>query len=302
MARKHIFHITAENGGIIRGTRQPDFLDGTRGDDIILGMERGDLISSSSGRDYIDGGSGFDIVSYARLSSPIRVVLDNAGSGLVYMEDPTKTAAFYADPNTRGKEEEAVSRLLHNGDVKFSTHPPKFIPGYAIKDVLWKVEGAIGGDGNDLFVCDSQKNFFAGGPGKDILIGGGGADNFAYWVEDTYHHTLEIFDAILDFNPQEGDVIDLSGLSAYLGTPLTFAWITSSYVSSVPYSVFYRKGVDPGDNPLRGDPRFKNAAEEPLYKEEEGLSLMMDLDGDAHADFMIAIWGTDKMRETDLIL
>ena len=165
-----------------------------------------------------------------------------------------------------------------------------------------KVEGVVGGHGNDLLVGDRGANFLVGGPGEDILVGGDGADDFAYSAGHTYSSTLGTVDAILDFNRNEGDTIDLSEILYDHENSLLFVGERASYTSGVLYSVFYKKGIDPRDNPLYGDPRFRDGQGNPVFKGEDGLALMVDLDGDAHSDFTIAVWGVDEIRLSDLAL
>ena len=115
--------------------------------------------------------------------------------------------------------------------------------------MLQRVEGVVGGAGDDWLIGNKYGNLFVGGPGEDVLLGGGGADSFVYFIEHTKSFAAGTTDAIVGFNPKEGDRINLALLSEDIEHALTFVGEVSSYASDTPYSVFYRKGIDASDNP-----------------------------------------------------
>lgn len=63
-----------------------------------------------------------------------------------------------------------------------------------------------GGRGRDVLVGGMADDILMGGPGDDRLTGGGGADFFVIRGADAGS------DTITDFNPDEGDVLDIGGL------------------------------------------------------------------------------------------
>lgn len=69
------------------------------------------------------------------------------------------------------------------------------------------VDNINGGTGNDLLIGDSGNDILRGGTGSDQLTGGSGADLFIWQKGDT-----GTGDVIKDFNPSEGDRIDLRDL------------------------------------------------------------------------------------------
>ncbi len=73
-----------------------------------------------------------------------------------------------------------------------------------------------GGDGNDVVVGGSDGDVLQGGAGSDELTGGAGADTFLWTGTDNVDGTIE-HDVITDFNPGEGDQIDLDALFDTLG-------------------------------------------------------------------------------------
>lgn len=64
----------------------------------------------------------------------------------------------------------------------------------------------LGGAGNDEFIGGSARDFLQGGPGADTLAGNGGGDVFVFGGGDDGE------DAILDFDPAGGDILDLSAV------------------------------------------------------------------------------------------
>lgn len=63
----------------------------------------------------------------------------------------------------------------------------------------------LGGGGSDELRGGMEPDILVGGPGNDVLEGGGGPDVFVVNVGDGN-------DTLLDFNPAEGDTLDLSEL------------------------------------------------------------------------------------------
>uniref|UniRef100_UPI003A8EEBBE tandem-95 repeat protein n=1 Tax=Ferrimonas sp. TaxID=2080861 RepID=UPI003A8EEBBE len=64
----------------------------------------------------------------------------------------------------------------------------------------------IGESGDDLLIGGEGNDLLIGGEGDDIFIGGSGADTFKWLPGDADGST----DTIIDFNPSEGDVLDIS--------------------------------------------------------------------------------------------
>jgi len=64
----------------------------------------------------------------------------------------------------------------------------------------------LGGPSSDVFEGGSANDFLLGDDGADVLTGGPGADSFLFIEVSTEE------DVITDFDPEQGDVIDLSGV------------------------------------------------------------------------------------------
>jgi Ca2+-binding RTX toxin-like protein len=69
-----------------------------------------------------------------------------------------------------------------------------------------------GGADDDLLFGNGGGDTLIGGGGDDMLRGGGGGDRFAF------ESALDGHDVIVDFNPAEGDIVDLDTLFDSLGT------------------------------------------------------------------------------------
>lgn len=82
--------------------------------------------------------------------------------------------------------------------------------------VLGEIENLYGGGGDDILIGGPADNRLAGEAGDDVLVGGAGADTFVFQPSDnpTYYT-----DTILDFNPAQGDRIDLSAYRNITGVP-----------------------------------------------------------------------------------
>jgi hypothetical protein len=122
----------------------------------------------------------------------------------------------------------------------------------------------FGGDGNDTLV---------GGAGADQLTGGSGADVFLFNVLSD----LDRPDRILDFDPAEGDLIDLRGIDAILG---------------------------PGNDAFTFVTEFSGAAGELMVRaRRDGIQVVLgDVDGDAGADFRIFVTATAPLAAEDFLL
>ena len=87
------------------------------------------------------------------------------------------------------------------------TGPPQSVPGTEAADNLIGSnlnDFLNGGAGDDTLDGGAGNDILLGGQGNDLLIGNEGADVFAFDSDSG-------FSRIADFNPEEGDIIDLFG-------------------------------------------------------------------------------------------
>ena len=97
---------------------------------------------------------------------------------------------------------------------------------------LSNVDDAIGSGYDDMIAGNANANLLEGGAGNDTITGGGGADRFAYSAP------TEGSDLLTDFDPNEGDTIEISasgfgsGFVAGVALSLTDA-VTGVFASGV---------------------------------------------------------------------
>ncbi|WP_160115483.1 retention module-containing protein [Marinobacterium lutimaris] len=150
-----------------------DQIEGGMGDDLIFGDALNtDLLAQSQGIDLPDG-SGFNVFN----------ALEN-GAGIDPAWSRADTLAYIRDNHA----ELAVESGREGGD-----------------DIL------KGGAGNDIIYGQEGGDILIGGSGSDILSGGSGADTFR-WMDGDADSQFVPEDRVVDFNVDEGDVLDLSDL------------------------------------------------------------------------------------------
>lgn len=159
----------------LQGTAESDIIEGDAGDDQLAGDDGNDELSGGPGHDVLNGGEGDDKLN----GGPGSDVL-NGGPG---------------NDTLRGGE----------GDDKMH--------GNEGNDFLYAGEGRDsleGGPGEDTLEAGDGDDVIVGGTDKDSMLGNEGADTFLYRAG----HGDGSVDRIGDFNPQEGDKLDLSEMMA----------------------------------------------------------------------------------------
>jgi len=146
------------------------------------------------------------------------------------------------------------------------------VAGGAGEDVLY------GGRGSDLLQGDAGADLLVGGAGRDFLEGGSGADWFRFGNNDFSGTTPGTADTIHDFDPTEGDRIDLSYVDARTGgADNAYSFIGTAAFSGVAGQLHYE--IANGDTLVTGD-----------------------TNGDRSADFMIVLDGAHTLYASDFIL
>ncbi|MDQ7251718.1 putative Ig domain-containing protein, partial [Dongia sedimenti] len=124
------------------GTASAETLTGGAGNDVLLGLAGNDTIGGGTGDDVLVGGAGNDNFD------------GGSGNDLVVYSD--ETAAWTINLST-GK---ATSG--------------------SVTENLTSIEGAYGGDGNDVLTGTTGDNVFLGGDGDDTITAGDGNDLIIY--------------------------------------------------------------------------------------------------------------------------
>ena len=236
-------------------TSGADKIFGLAGNDNIYGLGGNDEILGGHGADHIDGGSGIDTASY--IDSGTRVSVDlRSGTGaygtaegdtLVSIENLTGSA--YND-SLAGNDGANVLRGMGGYDL---------ISGYGGDDTIYGGDlgdSLVGQDGEDDLHGDAGNDGMDGGAGndrlhgdagRDKLIGGTGGDRFIWAVVEDTGVDEHSADAIVDFNVDDGDRIDLSAIDANLVASgnQAFTFIGSAAFSGTPGEInFVHSGGD----------------------------------------------------------
>ena len=171
----------------IIGSDQNDLIQGSYGDDVIDSLESNDFLQGGAGEDTVIAGAGSDRVEGNFGDDSLT---GNAGDD--YIQGGSGDDVIIGN--------EGQDQLLGNaGDDSIEGNQGNdVIEGGFGKDLLQ------GNEDNDWLLGDADNDILIGGLGNDVLNGGSGADVF-------YFNTpAEANDLILDFNPEEGDIIQIS--------------------------------------------------------------------------------------------
>jgi hypothetical protein len=215
-------------------------LIGTAGDDILAGTARDETLIGGEGVNVLDGGEGIDTASYANARSAVTVDLSRSDFQMV---NATTIDAIINVENLIGSA---------FGDTLSGDAGPNRIEGAGGADYL------AGGAGDDTLI---------GGAGGDTLVGGDGADLFVFRFAADSTGAGAARDVILDFNPAQGDKIDISGIDARTN--------------------------------IAGDQAFnfvfwytKKPGEVMVQAESGGYVVKGDINGDGASEFMIKVMGS----------
>jgi Ca2+-binding RTX toxin-like protein len=187
--------IGSEDVNELYGGGGDDLLKGAGGADRLVGVGGNDTLKGGGGADTLIGGTGINTASY--YGSPEGVVIslyshvaeagDAAGDQLYNIDN--LTGSIHADQLWGDDWNNVI-----NGEAGADT-----LKGYGGADQLF------GSDGDD---------HLEGMIGADVLTGGNGADGFVWNATSDTGLTIATADLITDFNPAQGDRIDLSNVDA----------------------------------------------------------------------------------------
>jgi len=178
-----------------------DTINGGEGNDIIFGdAPFTDTLANAVGLGATPDGSGWGIFQQLESGQGTPGTLDPAGNGSTWTRDDT--LAYLRDA--------ANHAVLSQESGRANGH-----------DIV------NGGAGNDIIFGQEGNDILDGGSGADRMTGGSGGDTFVISADAIG----AINDVITDFNPGQGDQIDLSELLSGIapGTDLE----TTGYVSIV---------------------------------------------------------------------
>ena len=177
-------------------------IEGYYGSDELHGLEGNDLILGGSGEDTINGGTGDDDLE------------GNFGKDILI-----------------GAEGDDFIDGSSGDDELIGGSGVDILLGAADNDILI---GNTGNDqlegeaGNDYLEGNEDNDWLSGGAGNDILIGGAG-DDIKYGGDGAdvffFESPKDGFDTILDFNPNQGDKIQVSSTNFGLNNIDKFRFI-----------------------------------------------------------------------------
>jgi serralysin len=248
-----------------------DILDGGTGADDLIGGNGNDILYVDNLNDYAVGGLGNDTV-YTTLDK----FIETNGSNVLSIENVAYIGSgnFYFmglstdDTVTGGSHDDTIYGREGN-DVLYGMDGNDYLDGGG--DLISNVDTLYGGAGDDILASSRATDVMTGGSGSDIFL-------FKFAAPTTIE-TLPV-DIITDFNPAEGDKIDLSQIDAI---PYTFGNDAFSFI---------------------GNNAFTDQAGQLRY-EIDGTTthLLGDLNGDGIADVKIDLTHfTTPLMEHDLVL
>jgi Ca2+-binding RTX toxin-like protein len=249
------------------------YVDGVGGNDVIIGSNFSDDLRGGDGNDRLDGGGGVDIMAGGTGNDRYAVdnvddkVIENAieGTDLV-----NASVSYTLSDNVENLNLTGVADIDGIGNALDNR-----INGNSGNNVLSGGDGGDtlkGGDGNDVLI---------GGAGQDRLIGAAGSDTFKFLSLSDTGVGGGTRDHIVDFTAGS-DHIALSAIDANASTP--------------------------ADDPFTfiGTAAFDHLAGEAgeLWQFAAGGNTIVaaDVDGDGHADFVIALNGSYTLLASDFIL
>jgi Ca2+-binding RTX toxin-like protein len=190
-------------------------LHGGNHDDMLFGEGGNDTLYGDAGRDFLDGGSGGDVM-YGGTEGDTYVV-DNSGDQVVEnfdegFDDVYSYLASYTLPENVDNMYLRDKAITGNGNelanIIYGNGEANFIHGWGQNDRLF------GAGGNDWISGDDGNDLIVGGAGRDELSGGTGRDYFKWYYTSESGVYVNSMDKLYDFNPLEGDKIDLQDIDA----------------------------------------------------------------------------------------
>jgi Ca2+-binding RTX toxin-like protein len=291
------------------GNGGDDTLSGGLGNDRVNGGEGNDAIAGDAGNDQIDGGNGVDQLSF--LSATVAVTVDlsltgqqNTGLGLDTIRNVEIVVGSATGADTLSGDQEAntlygmggndtlaggdgsdtldggtgidtASYAFAYGDVYVDLAGGiAFDDGFGASDTLISIERLIGSEFDDVLIGSTGSNQITGGFGRDVMTGNGGTDTFILGAADESGLTEATRDLITDF--ASGDKINLSRVDA-----------DTAAAGTNDFTVVLAAGS-----------AFTAAGQLML----EGGVLYGNTDGDAAAEFSIALTGVTSISLADFIL
>ena len=189
------------------GNGLDNWLSGNSLDNTLIGGGGNDTLVGGAGVDTMDGGIGDDtyyVDYFVNNVGDVEVEAAGAGHDTVYS---SATHMLSANVEDLWLIESAVAGTGNNdANHIYGNATPNNLSGVGGADTLW------GAGGNDIIAGGAGNDMINGGAGADWLYGDADADVFAFF--DTTDSLVADPDQLFDFNPLEGDTIELSNIDA----------------------------------------------------------------------------------------
>jgi Ca2+-binding RTX toxin-like protein len=232
----------------------------------LTGNSLDNVLYAGSGNNILNGAAGADTVSY------LVGVTGTSGVNL-NLSLSTPQASGGSGTDTLLGIENLTGSNFH--DTLMGDNFANTLNGLDLNDYL------SGGGGNDVLLGGNGTDLLMGGLNKDTLTGGAGNDTFAFGAVTDTGISSTTWDTITDFSSLQLDKIDLSGIDADTATVPNDA-----FSAVVVGGVFSGAFASPGD----------------LYFDSVNRVLYGNTDGDATAEFAIALTGVTSLVAADFIL
>lgn len=245
--------------------------DGIGSDNIALGGGNDTFVAfggEGDGADTVDGGTGRDTYS----------ALDSANGLIINLDKVDHTITNYFVFNTVNLAKSSASDAVtgHADSIKgfevvMGSFHNDYIWGSSAADTIWGAGGTDeirGGAGNDAIDGGSGVDVIVGGLGADVLTGGGSTDIFVLETLKDSGVTKATRDVITDFTDGE-DTISLQNLDA--DTRDADNDVFSAIIMGT------------------GSFTVGTAGQLRIYETSSGWMIEGEVNGDAKADFSIAV-------------
>lgn len=243
------------DGGVdtLYGGANDDWLYGGDDDDTLYGGGDHDVLVGGAGADQLDGGGGVDLADYWSSPEGVNVSLLTGTGGGGDAEGDTLTDI----ENVAGSNHADTLWGNDDGNQLYAQGGDDIVKGYGGADGLFGHAGndtLYGMDGDDGLSGNSGNDRLIGGAGRDNMWGHGDADTFVWgstaeapfvydaaWKELNYGVDPNSIDVINDFNPAEGDLIDLGVIDANVRASgnQAFSFIGTAAFSGAPGEIRY---------------------------------------------------------------
>jgi Ca2+-binding RTX toxin-like protein len=222
--------IGGQGDDFLNGGTGNDQLNGNEGNDQLFGQSGNDILIGGQGNDFLDGGTGSDTLNGGLgddtfvVDSVNDVVIEGFNAGIDTVES---SISYTLGTNVENLTLTGTAAINGTGNTLNNT-----ITGNGANNILTGGSGSDtlnGGNGNDTLI-GVNPNVSSPGSGDEVdtLRGGGGADQFLLGDSTSVYYDdpastggriggFDNYALITDFNPNQGDLIQLSNARYSLG-------------------------------------------------------------------------------------